>query len=754
MSGFNFSNNNSVKKTGSPIINHGGSGIHMGGSNNGPKKLVIKNLRQTPKAPVNYEVESWEKLSDAVQSIHNKQATQLTLEELYRMVENLCSEKLSSSLYLKLSKQIEQNTKKELSKLVGLSTDLFTFLTMVNSCWKDHSNHLIMIRSIFLCLDRTYVIQNTDIKSIWDLGLYYFRIYLQTLPELEKKVNSGLLISIEKERKGDSMDRDLLHSLIKMLSSLQIYQKFEQDFLEESNLFYGNEGMHYINENEVPQYLEHVENRIKEENDRSMRYLDPSTRKSLIGVLERQLLGEKHIKLILSKGFHSLMVENRVKDLTKLYNLFQRVNAIQPYLKESWGKYIRQEGQLMVSDTQKDDTLIQDLLDFKDRLDVILHEAFHKNEILTYSLKESFEYFINTRANKPAELIAKFIDSKLKTGNKRMTEEEIEIILNKSLILFRYVQGKDVFEAFYKQDLSKRLLLDKSTSIDAEKSMIQKLKTECGTVFTAKLEDMFKDIDLSNDTMDAFKLSPYIEAYKHIDMNIYVLSHGNWPLPPPIEANIPKEFTEYQEVFKKFYTQKYQGRVLQWQNSVSHCVLKANFPLGKKEIFVSLFQTLILFLFNDRDEISYREIKDTTGIEEEELKRNLQALTHSKTDVLVKRSKSKTIDKDEIFNYNKKFTHKLMRIKINAIQAQETKEENKKTNENILQDRQYQIDAAIVRIMKDRKVLSHNLLMSELFSMLKFTPKPVDLKKRIESLIEREYLGRDPENAMNYNYLA
>ena len=33
-------------------------------------------------------------------------------------------------------------------------------------------------------------------------------------------------------------------------------------------------------------------------------------------------------------------------------------------------------------------------------------------------------------------------------------------------------QGKDVFEAFYKKDLAKRLLLGKSASVDAEKAMI------------------------------------------------------------------------------------------------------------------------------------------------------------------------------------------------------------------------------------------------------------------------------------------
>lgn len=54
-----------------------------------------------------------------------------------------------------------------------------------------------------------------------------------------------------------------------------------------------------------------------------------------------------------------------------------------------------------------------------------------------------------------------------------------------------------MFEAFYKKDLAKRLLLGKSASIDAEKTMIAKLKAECGSQFTSKLEGMFKDVELS-----------------------------------------------------------------------------------------------------------------------------------------------------------------------------------------------------------------------------------------------------------------
>ena len=64
-----------------------------------------------------------------------------------------------------------------------------------------------------------------------------------------------------------------------------------------------------------------------------------------------------------------------------------------------------------------------------------------------------------------------------------------------------------MFEAFYKKDLAKRLLLGRSASTDAEKNMITKLKTECGSQFTNKLEGMFKDVDLSRELMMSFRES-------------------------------------------------------------------------------------------------------------------------------------------------------------------------------------------------------------------------------------------------------
>lgn len=148
--------------------------------------------------------------------------------------------------------------------------------------------------------------------------------------------------------------------------------------------------------------------------------------------------------------------------------------------------------------------------------------------------------------------------------------------------------------------------------------------------------------------------------------------------------------------------------------------------------------------------------------EEGELKRTLQSLACGKARVLNKNPRGKDVEDGDRFNFNNDFKHKLFRIKINQIQMKETVnitsfwlffsftscgwvflfffysslaylfslqvEEQVSTTERVFQDRQYQIDAAVVRIMKMRKTLSHNLLVSELYNQLKFPVKVIKIK--------------------------
>ncbi|KAK7825352.1 cullin-4 [Quercus suber] len=720
------------------------------------KKLVIKLLKAKPTLPANFEEDTWAKLKSAISAIFLKQPDPIDSEILYQVesakafllfnwdsdtfsnaVNDLCLHKLGGNLYQRIEKECEAHVSEALQSLFGQSPDLVVFLSLVERCWQDLCDQMLLIRGIALYLDRTYVKQTPNVRSLWDMGLQLFRKHLSLSPEVEHKTVTGLLRMIQSERLGEAVDRTLLNHLLKMFTALGIYaESFEKPFLECTSEFYAAEGMKFMQQSDVPDYLKHVETRLHEEHERCVLYLDACTRKPLIATAEKQLL-ERHISAILDKGFMMLMDGHRIEDLQRMYSLFSRVNALES-LKQALSSYIRRTGQGIVMDEEKDKDMVSSLLEFKVSLDTIWEESYSKNDAFCNTIKDAFEHLINLRQNRPAELIAKFLDEKLRAGNKGTSEEELEGTLDKVLVLFRFIQGKDVFEAFYKKDLAKRLLLGKSASIDAEKSMIS------------------KDIELSKEINESFKQSSQARTKlpSGIELSVHVLTTGYWPTYPPMDVRLPHELNVYQDIFKEFYLSKYSGRRLMWQNSLGHCVLKAEFPKGKKELAVSLFQTVVLMLFNDAERLSFQDIKDSTGIEDKELRRTLQSLACGKVRVLQKMPKGRDVEDDDSFVFNDLFTAPLYRIKVNAIQMKETVEENTSTTERVFQDRQYQVDAAIVRIMKTRKLLSHTLLITELFQQLKFPIKPADLKKRIESLIDREYLERDKNNPQIYNYLA
>ncbi|KAK9764784.1 hypothetical protein K7432_007437 [Basidiobolus ranarum] len=712
------------------------------------KKLIIKGFKVKPKLPENYEANTWQKLKHAVEAIHASQPVPDSLEELYKACENLCHHKMANSLYHKLKAVCEVHVIEEMKSLNNNVTTNEVFLTSIDTCWKDHCRQMIMIRSIFLYLDRTYVLQTSELSSLWDMGLDLFRDHIMEPKEIRKRTLDGLLSLIEKERSGESVNRAIIKSLLRMFMDLDIYSSgFEGAFLASTELFYRKNSNTQVHSLEVARYLLYVEHKLQEENDRTAHYLDKETKKPLIELVEKKLI-VSHAPLLLEKGFNDLASRGQKEDLARLYSLLARIDHLH-LLRAYFGVYVKKSGLEIVNDSSRDNTMVQDLLNLKQELDNILARSFQKNPIFFNTLKESFESFINVRQNKPAEMIAKFVDSKLRSGNKTATDQELESILDSVLILFRYIHGKDVFEAFYKRDLAKRLLLNKSASFDAERSMLSKLKTECGASFTSKLEGMFKDMDVSRDIMVSFRQTQkYKEFCKNIELNVSVLTQGYWPNYPPCEIILPEQMGKYQEVFKTFYLSKHHGRRLMWQHSLGHCVLKAHFPKGKKELSVSLYQAMVLLLFNSIDietRLSYQEISKATNIERRELERTLQSLACGKVRVLTKYPKGREIDEADNFSFNKDFTAPLFRIKV---------EENTHTTERVFQDRQYQVDAAIVRVMKTRKQLNHTLLMNELFEQLRFPVKATDLKKRIESLIDREYLERSKSDASVYNYLA
>lgn len=400
-------------------------------------------------------------------------------------------------------------------------------------------------------------------------------------------------------------------------------------------------------------------------------YIDTSSIKSLCDVIYCHLFAP-HVHSLLEKGLTTLFDENRVDDIRRFFLLLEKIQMLD-VLKSAWSLYIRQKGEAIVNETMQSvvmtaamtsksafgpssssgsggivpaspaaaggaatgedsqkNNFVEDVLVLLDRLEVILKRSFHQRHLFVMAMKQSFEHFLNIHQKVTAEQLARYVDKKLR-HEKGVSEVEIEQRLESSMKVFHYLQEKDIFEAFYKKHLSKRLLLNKSASTELEQSMLTKLKAECGSQFTAKLEGMFNDVELSRQvqTQYATYVAGRHQSSSDVEMSVQVLTTGYWPSTSNASEGsivLPTELSIAKTRFTTFYTNAYQGRRLTWSHSLARCIVMARFTKGKKELDVTLYQALVLKCFNGNDRLSLADIKKTTGLETEECRRTLQSL--------------------------------------------------------------------------------------------------------------------------------
>lgn len=469
------------------------------------------------------------------------------------------------------------------------------FLKTLNQAWNDHQTSMVMIRDILMYMDRVYVQQN-DVDNVYNLGLIIFRDQIVRHSTIREHLRETLLGMVMLERKGEVIDHLSIKNACQMLTVLGIdsrwvYEEdFERPFLAQSASFYKMEAQKFLGENNASIYIKRVETRIVEESDRAKLYLDGDTEPRIVQVVEDELI-KRHMRSIVdmeNSGVVHMIKNKKTEDLACIYKLFSRLrdDGLKT-LADCVSAYLREQGKILVKEEEagvNPITFVQNLLDLKDRFDHFLRESFAYDKIFKQMISSDFEHFLNLNSKSP-EYLSLFIDDKLKKGSRGMTEQEIETVLDKTMVLFRYLLEKDVFERYYKTHLAKRLLLNKSVSDDSEKNMISKLKTECGCQFTSKLEGMFKDMSVSNTIMEEFKQLSQAQLHG-VELSVRILTTGFWPTQSATpNSTIPPNPRAAFEVFKKFYLAKHSGRQLTLQPQMGTAYINAVFfgPKGGRQ---------------------------------------------------------------------------------------------------------------------------------------------------------------------------
>jgi len=663
------------------------------------------------------------------------------------------------------------------------------------------NNHKLMVRWLsrfFNYLDRYYISRNS-LPPLIDVGLACFRdIIYNDVCVFAKDV---LLKLIEREREGELVDRALLKSTlgvfvdVGLTDGLKRYQAdFEEFLLVDTVMYYRVRSSAWVEAESCPDYLVRTEECLHKEGERADGYLHASTKEKMLKDVYRTLLSDHQSTLMQKEnsGVSALLRDEKTDDLARMYRLFSLVpNGLEP-VADFFEKHVEAEGSKLVREVtdEAENKKRQDAMSSsstsgpsKDtgtpaeirfmRSVIELHDKFMTNVMTCFAdaslfhkaFKNAFESFYNkpVAGSSSAELMASFCDDVLKKGGtEKLSEDEVEETLDRVAKLLAYVSDKDMFAEFYRKKLARRLLYDRSLSDDHERSLISRLKQQCGAQFTSKMEGMLTDLMLAREKQAQFKdwLSNSDDDKRRllssVDVGVTLLTTGFWPTYKSVDLTLPQEMVSGIELFKEFYESGNKNRRLTWIYSMGTATIKCHFDARPIELSMSTMQAVVCLLFNDAGELSYREVQERTGLHDDDLIRLLHSLSCTKYKILCHTAggggDGKSIRKDDHFCFNRAFTSKASRIKIPLPPV----DEKKKVVEDVDKERKHVVDATIVRVMKSRKVLQHQQLVIEVVQQLSrtFNPDFKLIKKRIEDLISREYLERDREDAGMFRYLA
>ncbi|KAH3669095.1 hypothetical protein WICMUC_005059 [Wickerhamomyces mucosus] len=729
------------------------------------RKSKIRPPKKNLSNDVNFE-KSWSILSQSIDQILNQNASNLSFEELYRNSYNLVLRKFGKQLYENVKNQISDH-------LLGINSRILLnkdSMVKVNEIWESHQISMRMISDVLMYLDRVYCKEN-HLPLTYDIGINLFRDKIIKLNDnkIGNHLNYLVMEQITLNRNGLITDFFIIKSILKMFEALiedelnlengeNFYLKyFEPFYIEKTHQYYENISLELFNHGNGSEYLNKVNDLILNEENKCILYLSSISLPKLNDLINKILITSKieNVLKLSNDGLKSWIQHSKQDELSLLYKLLKKVEYFDALIAQINEIIIDDESLTLREQLKQDEgkkskivtiaiDYIGQVIKLKAKYDTILN-YFQNDPILQRNIENSFIEILNSKGTKISEYLSYFIDEFIKKSKER-NDDEIEEFLNSSIIIFRFIKDKDLFEKFYKNHLAKRLL---KNSNDLEKLLISTIKNEIGSSFTLKLEGMFKDMNISKDLSAKFN---------HKNFQINILTKTFWPIQPnPSEIILTPVLESLQKQFNQYYSDLYSGRNLSWLYNFGTIDIRIKFNKKIHELNCPTYCGIIILLFEDIEELTFKQIKELTKIPNSDLIRSLLSISVApRTRILTKSPMSKEIKDDDIFKFNHNFSAPMTKVKIlTVINKIETDQERTTNLKEIEEDRKFEIDATIVRIMKSKKILSHNELLVEIVKQLKrFKPSPQFIKRRIDNLLEREYLKRDDNDRTTYHYLA
>ncbi|TDL24128.1 Cullin-domain-containing protein [Rickenella mellea] len=615
---------------------------------------------------------------------------------------------------------------------------------------------------------------------------------------------------------------------------LFIYRKYlHNPIITATQEYYEATSKHFIRENGVAAYIQWAEKALKDEESFAELCLHATTRDALISTCERLLLID-HLN-VLQKEFRPLFESEQEEYLGPLYALLSRVPNGMDFLKDTFRNLVdfddtrdMQRRYLMMThippqletlrgafETHVEEVgysavaellneggadivdspriYVDKLLEVRQKNLDIVQIAFGGDLSFLTALDKAYHIFVNrndatgTSQSKSSEMLVRHLDALLSRRNNQQIDGDgidIDAELNRSMVLFKYLDDKDIFQTFYNIKLAKRLIYNASVSEHYEITVILKLQEICGVEYTNRMIrimtgtvtllghnspsdtiHLFLEIDMSKDLTNQFKehIQGSFPGDSGMNFGISVLGTNFWPLDTETGGfNIPAEMLRTFERFNRFFQAKHSGRKLTWLWKYSNNELRTTFLDCEYILTASSYQTAILLQFNGNDMLSLEDIHVATAQSEETLAQIMGPLVKSKILLqdgvdMFKLNKSMSFFRATAVAGNSATDFRSKKIRINLNRPiKKLAPQSEKVVQDVEKDRKYVIHANIVRLMKANKTMTNQGLIHEVTSQAArwFTPNVPDIKRAIDLLLEKEYIKRAEDANDTFEYVA
>jgi cullin 3 len=697
-----------------------------------PQAFVLHGFQPPPPPSGDFVASAISKIVLAIDAIFGSEASDLSYQELHCATYNMVIQRQGESLCNAVCQSFKDRARAVASQLANCSDT--TLLSMYVENWRSYSIALHVICSFLMYMDHNYcsVLKK---PSLYRVGINVF-LEVASEPALRQRVTSILLGHVSSFRSGAICDLEQLRAVVLVLlqmvrdGAMNEYDLvFESPYLHNSAHHYATEAARLLQACSGVEYARAVEAAIDRERTLCSSNLAPCTFPKVIKVIQSTMIDQQTIQVLQApnSGLDACLNADRLDALTDLYKCVSRADTGLASFVLMFKRHVEDVCKgLVASETMSSPVVfVQQALALSRRFKGIIDTCFGSRRALHDAFVAAMTSVCNSKPGVP-EALSLYLDRCVR--NPSSTDGSSTDVVERVMQLFRFIGDKDVFQSYYISHMAQRILASKGYNEEYERIIIESLKKYCGFGYTHKMERMFKDAEdsliLAQDWADTIQNA---SLPLQVPANLLVLTAGVWPQMSESSLKLPPSLQAACDNFSSWYTRKFgKQRNLLWRCHLGSADLKCTYGDRAYTITMPVPCMTIMLQFDEcSGPLSLKQLVDFTGIHDAALLPFLDMLTSPQHPLLAATSGTWFVNQD--------FSSKHIRFSLQktGVLGNFEDEALKVTKSKVAVCRDQLLDAAIVRIVKSRKIIAHSALLNEVCAQLTafFEPRPSDIKK-------------------------